>query len=197
MIFSKKIMENHRKFLLTGGIIIGASLVLFLISFQFYAIPTANTPSDLKVVIPSSPLTLATDLEKNQEASMLAQNMLPRDVLLNAEIKDPNGAVVFNENFEEKILTSFTPSISGKYTLVVIPLSDKGTTVWATFGDPTVVSRMDNVERAGDILGPEFELFGYAGIGLFFGIIMLIIGGIQTLRFKINSKRRLTEKEFN
>ena len=62
------------------------------------------------------------------------------------------------------------------------------------FGNPSVVDRIDNAKRPLDVLGPEFELFGYAGLGLFMGIIVVIIGGIQTIRFKIKSKRSFTKK---
>ena len=181
-------MENHRKLLFAGGIILGVSLGLFFISYQFYALPTANTPSTIKVVTQGSPFTLVTDLEKNQQASIFAQDVLPQQLLLNVEIKDPTGSVVFSEDFNDKISTFFTPNISGKYTLVIIPISHEKTTIWAAFGDPAVVNRLENAANYDtSILGPEFELFFYAGLGVFVGIIVLIIGGVKTLKFKIKS----------
>ena len=187
-------LQNHTKLLIVGGIIIGVSLGLFFFSYQFYAIPTAYTPATIQVVSQASPLTLITNLEKGQETSILAKDVLSKGILLNAEIKDPDGSVVFNENFDDKILTSFTPSISGSYTFVVIPLSSESTTIEGALGNPFVVDRLDNAKRPGDIFGPEFELFAYAGLGLFMGIIVVIIGGIQTIRFKIKSKRSFTKK---
>ena len=190
-------MENHRKLLLIGGIVIGASLGLFALSFQFYVNPTWDTPVTIQVVLQASPLTLVADLEKGQETLILAKDMLSRGVSLNAEIKDPGGSIVFSENFDDKIKTTFTPSISGSYTFVIVPLSSEGTTIEAAFGYPFVVDRIDDAYLAGDILGPEFELIGYAGLGIFLGIIVVIIGGIQTIRFKIKSKRSFTKKELS
>jgi hypothetical protein len=176
---------------------IGASLGLFFLSYQFYAIPTSQTPVTIQVVSQASPLTLIANLEKGQETSVLAKDVLSRGVLLNAEIKDPDGSIVFSENFDDKILTSLTPSISGVYTYVVTPLSSEGTTIEGAFGNPFVVERIANAEKVGDILGPEFSLWAYAGFGVFVGVIIVIVGTIKFVKFKVRSRKSFTNKEDN
>jgi hypothetical protein len=173
---------------------IGVSLGLFLISYQFYAISTNNTPTTIQVVSQASPLTLVVNLEKGQETSVLAKDMLSRGVLLNAKIKDPEGSVVFSETFDDKILSSFTPRISGTYTYVVISLSSDGTTIKGSIGNPFVVERIANAETAGDILGPEFSLWAYAGLGVFVGVIIVIAGAIKFVMSKIRLRKYFTNK---
>jgi len=173
---------------------IGASLGLFFLAYQFYAIPTSNTPITVKVVSQGSPLTLVANLEKGQETSVLAKAELSRGVLLNAEIKDSVGSVVFSENFDDKILTSFTPSISGSYTLTVMS-NDSGTTVIAALGYPSVVERVATAEKIGDIFDTQFSLWAYAGLGVFVGIIMVVIGAIKFAIFKVRPRKSFTNKE--
>ena len=131
---------------------------------------------------------------KRSETSVLAKDMLSRGVLLNAKIKDPEGSVVFSETFDDKILSSFTPRISGTYTYVVISLSSDGTTIKGSIGNPFVVERIANAETAGDILGPEFSLWAYAGLGVFVGVIIVIAGAIKFVMSKIRLRKYFTNK---
>ncbi len=197
MKFLKKSMQNHTKFLIMGSIVIGASLGLFFISYQFYALPTAQTPVDIQVVSQESPLTLVANLEKDQETSILAKDMLSRGILLSAEIRDPEGSIVFSENFDDKILTSFNPRISGIYTLVITPISSEGTTIESAVGHPFIVERIDSAETVEDILGPEFSLWAYAGLGVFVGVIIVIIGAIQFVIFKVRPRKSFRNKKDN
>lgn len=174
---------------------IGVSLGLFFLSYQFYAIPTSHTPVTIQVISQTSPLTLVANLEKGQETSVLAKDVLSRGVLLNVEIKDPDGSIIFSKNFDDEILSSFTPSVSGVYTYMVTPLSSEGTTIEGAVGDPFVVERIANAEKVGDILGPEFSLWAYAGLGVFVGVIIILVGTIKFVTFKVRSKKSFTNKK--
>lgn len=184
-------MQNHIKLLIVGGIIIGSSIGLFFLAYGLFGIPTANTPVKINPITSSEPLILVADLDKEQEASILAKDILSKKIQLNVQVKDPNGAVVFDRDFDSKLLTSFIPTTTGPHTMVVMSLDDDGTTVEAAFGHPFVVERMDNVIKAGDVLGPEFELYSYAGLGIFVGLIIVIIGAIKLAIFKVKSRRTI------
>lgn len=187
-------MQNHIKLLIAGGIIIGSSIGLFFLAYGLFGMPTANTPLKISPVTPDLPINLVISLNEGKETTIYAKDILSRDISLNAKIIDSSGIIVQNYNFKDKLLTTFIPPNSGTYEFVVLPIDGDRTTVEAAIGDAAVVKRFDTAQKAGDVLGPEFELYGYAGLGIFVGVIIILIGAIKFAIFTVKSRRAITKK---
>jgi len=182
------VLRPYFVILLVGIIVVSASIGFFFLSYGLFGLPAANTPVKISPVTPDLPINLVISLNEGKETTIYAKDILSRDISLNAKIIDSSGIIVQNYNFKDKLLTTFIPPNSGTYEFVVLPIDGDRTTVEAAIGDAAVVKRFATAQKASDVLGPEFNLYAYAELGVLAGIIVIIIGVARMIKYKIKGE---------
>jgi hypothetical protein len=127
---------------------------------------------------PSLALSIATKQQQQQQQSN-------DNVLLREQIKDPHGRIVTNDEFKNQFFITTQPQSSGNYTVTITNLGNQLVTVYALFGQVPFVNEKNQIQ-----LGPAILILD-GGIGIIFGIIVLISGGV----ILVMDSRRIRRKE--
>ena len=104
----------------------------------------------------------------------------------NLEIKDPNGLVLSDMDFDDKIIISFKPETHGTYTVTITSLEDENNRIHK--GSPQIVYALGFLTDYKDInnpVGNTLVILAPIGNILFLlGIVVLIYVGIKSVRKK-------------
>ncbi|MFB5620040.1 MAG: hypothetical protein ACE5RC_02765 [Nitrosopumilus sp.] len=103
------------------------------------------------------------------------------------EIKDPNGFILYNIDFDKKTIISFTPEIFGMYTATITNLEDENNRNHRGYID--IVYALGFLTTYDDVVNPFGKLINtllFIGYLLIIpGIVLAIYGTIIEFRVKI------------
>ncbi len=104
------------------------------------------------------------------------------DIILKEEVKDPNGRVVSRNEFGDSFFTTFSPEVTGDYTITVSNLGIRPVTVSGAFGYMPFIGSDGNLPF-GSIMGGEWGLGMIIAGGALasIGVVTLVVGAIITI----------------
>jgi len=192
----KKHTSLHKHKILISGIcilIIASSFIIFSTGFLYKMYLCKHYNGDL--FMPNTSVTVTCNVVGDVWQDLVLRvdfrpNGSPDSIQIPAhlEMKDPNGIILYDLDFNNKTIISFKPEKLGTYTATITSLEDENNRVHRGYTDIVyALGFLTSYKDVSNPMGHMINVLLIIGYVLFLpGIILVIYGAIR--EFKIKSK---------
>ena len=190
------ILKNHR-ILLFGIIVFSASIAMFVIGSSFNSVMNKCENAKQRSFVPGTVIvsTCPVVQDVGQDLTFTSYFYSTRGNVAGGEtiqlpahlkITAPDGSVLYDMDFNDKVNISFRPQMYGNYTATVTSLQEQYHPEW---GDSTVISYgFGFIVLRDDVYNPLGDAFVFmmtiGGLLIYIGIGIIIYGIVKAVRKK-------------
>ncbi len=179
-------LKLGQKLLVIGAVLLATGIVLVVATFFMIGQSSYSFSTSTQTV--SARESFTDEIEAQTGTNMtVAVEVQPSEVPMQLQIRQPDGNVVSNINFNDRTSTTFSPSMNGEYTTIITNLGNEQASMNMLAGTTTFFASDGN---GGNQQQANIALGAMAISGPFLGGIGFIVIVIGAIVYFLRDRRR-------